>query len=208
MSSPALDQKGSGLLVMRLVQRLHFCRGFLALFCSSFYVYFVCFLPLGLQLNSPAFLENYLLAWKIRKSSGKDKEKLTPPGDKESARGVFYLLRISGLSCQVTAADKLRNLNSASVIAETEQKREVTSYAALLTPALHHAAGKDKRKPAPGNRHSSTWQPLPLWLHRHLAWFGMTWPDCLELIVSWWSLPGAGRHRYLPQPYREGPAIY
>jgi len=85
---------------MRLVQRLHFCGVIFlyVLFCSSFYVYFVCFLPLGLQLNSRAFLENYLLAWKIRKSSGKDNEKLTSQEIRKVLEGSSYLLRISGLS--------------------------------------------------------------------------------------------------------------
>ena len=89
---------------MRLVQRLHLCVCvcvLYVLFCSSFYVYFVCFLPLGLQLNSlnsRAFLENYLLAWTIRKSSGKDNEKLTSQEIRKVLEGSSYLLRISGLS--------------------------------------------------------------------------------------------------------------
>lgn len=85
---------------MRLVQRLHFCGVIFlyVLFCSSFYVYFVCFLPLGLQLNFRAFLENYLLAWKIRKSSGKENEKLTSQEIRKVLEGSSYLLRISGLS--------------------------------------------------------------------------------------------------------------
>lgn len=178
------------------------------LFCSSFYVYFVCFLPLGLQLNSPAFLENYLLAWKIRKSSGKDKEKLTSQEIRKVLEGVFLPLEnIWIVICQVTAADKLRDLNS---FCDRWDRTENGGYelCGSLDPSTPPHGRKRQRKPAPGNRAFINLAAPSSWLHRHLAWFGMTWPDCLELASPWWSLPGAGRHRYLPQPYREGPAIY
>ena len=84
------------------------------LFCSSFYVYFVCSFPLGLWLNSRAFLENYLLACKIRNSSAEETEKSTPPppGDKEDAGGSLLPLEDGWVVIrQVTAADKLRDLN-------------------------------------------------------------------------------------------------
>lgn len=56
------------------------------------------FSPLGLWLNSRAFLENYLLARKIRKSSGKDIEKLTYQEIRKVPVEASYLLRISGWS--------------------------------------------------------------------------------------------------------------
>lgn len=71
------------------------------LFCSSFYVYFVCSFPLGLWLNSRAFLENYLLACKIRNSSAEEIEKSTPPPPQEIRKMLveaYYLLRMAGLS--------------------------------------------------------------------------------------------------------------
>lgn len=45
-----------------------------------------------------AFLENYLLASKIRKSPGKDFEKWTPAEIRKVPTVAYYLLRISGLS--------------------------------------------------------------------------------------------------------------
>lgn len=71
------------------------------------------------------------------------------------------------------------------MIAKTEQKTEVTCYVALLTPALHQAAGKDKESQLLEIGHLSTWQPLPLGCTG--TWPGLGWPG----LIAWsWRLPG------------------
>lgn len=81
----------------------------------------------------------------------------------------------------------------ASVTAETEQKMEVTCYMALLTPTLHHVAGKYKESQFLEVGHLSTWQPLPLGCTG-------TWPGL--------GLPGLmACNRHLPAVPSLGPAV-
>lgn len=72
----------------------------------------------------------------------------------------------------------------ASVMAETEQKMEVTCYMALLTPTLHHVAGKYKESQFLEAGHLSTWRPLPLGCTG--TWPGLGLPG---LMACNWHLP-------------------
>lgn len=71
----------------------------------------------------------------------------------------------------------------ASVMAEKEQKMEVTWYKALLTPAVHHRAGKYKGSQLLEMGHLTTCQSLPPGCPR-------TWPGLELPVMAWgWCLP-------------------
>lgn len=75
----------------------------------------------------------------------------------------------------------------ASVIAETEQKMEVTWSMAPLTPALNYMAGKYKGSQLLEMGHLTTCQPLPLGCT--CTWPGSELPvvagsSCLPVVAS------------------------
>lgn len=71
----------------------------------------------------------------------------------------------------------------ASVMAETEEKMEVTWYSDLLTPALNHRAGKYRGCQLLEMGHLTTCQPLPLGCT-------CTWPGSELPVKAWgWCLP-------------------
>lgn len=69
----------------------------------------------------------------------------------------------------------------ASVMAETEQKMEVTWFVGLLTSALNHVEGKYKEGRLLEIRHFNSLSAASSWLRTLLARFGAAWPDGLKL---------------------------
>lgn len=91
----------------------------------------------------------------------------------------------------------------ASVMAETEEKTEVTWSVVLLTPSPQPRGRKTQRKPAPGNRTFISLSAPSSWQHTHLARFGAAGPEGLELASPRCPLPGAGCHCYWLQHYQK-----
>lgn len=89
----------------------------------------------------------------------------------------------------------------ASVMAETEQKMEVTWYMGLLTPALNHVEGKYKESRLLEIWHFNSLSAASSWPHTLLARFGAAWPDGLKLASPRCPFPGASHHFWCPQHY-------